>query len=467
MPPISSEMLAIAKDAGCNVFVESGTYMGVSFRRALRSQIFERCYSVEIVPELYRSVARAYPEKPSRKVFLGRSHEVFRDQVLPLCSPSDRIFFWLDGHFSGGDTGGAEFPCPLLEELEAIREHCPTESIVIAIDDTDDFGRKNANVLAWNWPTRAEIEDAARSINRDFFCLDYTGAEHRRKVHRGALVFSTHQPSSRYYRQHCEDETSITIFATPKPFRGHHSIIQCNAIRSWKLLEPRPDIILFGDEESTVSAAAMLGVGHSPGIRCSKEGTPLISAIFEQAQRMSSCRVLVYLNSDMILTSDFLPAVSQAARKFEDFLMVGQRWDVDIQAPLEFAEGWEDQLYQKLIQRGAMHPVTGIDYFAFTKHLWPHIPPFAVGRVGWDNWMIYDCLASQRPVIDASRVVTAAHQNHDFSHLADGWEERTHGIEAQRNLALARECLATGKVIGFTSHASWKFTPSGRIVPAQ
>ena len=38
----------------------------------------------------------------------------------------------------------------------------------------------------------------------------------------------------------------LTLFAVPKPFRDHTAMIQRNAITSWTLLRPHPQIILFG-----------------------------------------------------------------------------------------------------------------------------------------------------------------------------------------------------------------------------
>ena len=48
----------------------------------------------------------------------------------------------------------------------------------------------------------------------------------------------------------------LTLFSTPKPFRGHIAVIQTNAIRSWLELEPACEVILFGDEEGTAEVAA-------------------------------------------------------------------------------------------------------------------------------------------------------------------------------------------------------------------
>jgi len=195
MPAISPDILALAKDLRCNIFIESGTFMGESFRRAQASGVFERCYSVEIVQKVYEKVAAAFPATPRRKVFLGRSYEVFPAEIFPRLSAQDRPFFWLDGHFSKGETGGEDVRCSLLEEIEAIRKHCPTRALVIAIDDTDDLGRRDPDTPGLNWPTREEVEAAARRIAHGLVCLDYTGAGKGKKLARGVLIFSHRCPT--------------------------------------------------------------------------------------------------------------------------------------------------------------------------------------------------------------------------------------------------------------------------------
>lgn len=190
MPTIALQILEIARDTQCNVFIESGTGRGESFQKALESSIFERCYTVELLRSFYKGVASRYPARANRQVFLGESHKVFREQIFPLCSVEDRIFFWLDGHFSGGHTGGRALSQPLLYELGVIRRFCPSKSLVIAIDDTNDFGRSDLEYPGHNWPTRDEVETAVARINPDFVCLDYTGKGPLQKVFRGVLVFS-------------------------------------------------------------------------------------------------------------------------------------------------------------------------------------------------------------------------------------------------------------------------------------
>jgi len=58
----------------------------------------------------------------------------------------------------------------------------------------------------------------------------------------------------------------LTIFATPKAFRGHIDVIQRNAIKSWTLLSINPEIILFGDDEGTPEVAREFGLQHIPAV---------------------------------------------------------------------------------------------------------------------------------------------------------------------------------------------------------
>jgi len=48
------------------------------------------------------------------------------------------------------------------------------------------------------------------------------------------------------------------------------------------------------------------------------------------------------------------------------------------------------------------------------------MPPFAIGRAGWDNWMIFQARENDWLVVDATADLMIIHQNHDYSHLPGG-----------------------------------------------
>jgi len=228
----------------------------------------------------------------------------------------------------------------------------------------------------------------------------------------------------------------LTIFAIPKPFRGHFGVIQQNAIASWAHLDIHPEIILFGDEEGTAEVAQKFGVTHVPDVKKNEFGTPLISDIFSQAQQRSKEPLICYINADIILLNDFSRAVTEVSRLQRAFLMSGQRWDTPITDRLDFDSSTEETLRSLALRDGVQHPPTGIDYFVFPRNFIQSMPPFAVGRPSWDNWTLYHVRSSNAMLIDATQVVLAIHQNHDYSHHPQGEAGVWQGKESQQNFGL-------------------------------
>jgi len=232
----------------------------------------------------------------------------------------------------------------------------------------------------------------------------------------------------------------LTFFTTPKSFQGHFEIIQRNAIQSWLKLWPDSEVILFGNDNGTAEAAAEFGIRHVAEIACNEYGTPLLNDLFYKVQHLATHNLLCYVNADIILMSDFVRAVERVVHHKHHFLMIGARWDLDIEATLDFGSGWEEQLRVYAKRYGAPQAPAGMDYFVFSPDLWGEIPPFAIGRTFWDNWLVYQARLRRKPVVDASQVVLAVHQNHDYSHnkLGTGNKESVwDGAEAKYNLELA------------------------------
>ena len=224
----------------------------------------------------------------------------------------------------------------------------------------------------------------------------------------------------------------LTLFAIPKHFHQKIETIQRNAITSWTFLKPRPEIILFGEEKGIEQLSAELGLIHVPQIARNEYNTPLIDDLFHKARRISRNNLLCYVNADLILLDDFMEAVGRIPLK--RFMMTGQRLDLDLNEPMDFrSHDWQDRLLGVAAQRGKWHGHTGLDYFIFPRDLFQKLPPFAVGRTMWDNWLVYKARSLNVPVVDSTQMVTVIHQNHGYSQCEE-WIKK--GPEAQKNLAL-------------------------------
>lgn len=227
----------------------------------------------------------------------------------------------------------------------------------------------------------------------------------------------------------------MTIFTLPKPFKGHIDIIQRNALKSWTKLGQGCEIILFGDDEGVGEAACEFGVKHISVIEKNEYGTPLLGLAFEKAQKMAQNNTMCYVNADIMLMRDILSAIKQI--RFEKYLMIGQRWDVNINKSWEFnGNAWEKKLRAYVFEKGEIHPPSGSDYFVYRKGILDRFPPFAVGRPGWDNWVIYHARKRRIPVIDSTQMVTVVHQKHDYRHIIGGSGEDHWGPEGDNNITL-------------------------------
>jgi hypothetical protein len=258
------------------------------------------------------------------------------------------------------------------------------------------------------------------------------------------------------------DQVDLTLFTTAKPFVGHSAIIQRNALRSWSRLQPRPEILLIGDEEGYEEAAADVGALRVPGLERNEFGTPLVSEIIRRGRERGKGRVLTFLNADIILPPLFAQAVAIVERNFPRFLLVGRRVDLEVDQPVEFDDDWYESLSSRAVADGSVRGDLCIDYFAFTRDLFAAVPPFAVGRTRYDNWLIWRAAQEGAAVVDASAFVKVIHQNHGYGH-ADGLIKAWEGAEAKR----AEQLLGHWSHYHSISHARYMLTPSGEVRPVQ
>jgi len=228
----------------------------------------------------------------------------------------------------------------------------------------------------------------------------------------------------------------LTIFSAPKPFTDPHiATIQRNAIASWREL-PGVRVLLLGDEPGLKETAQSLGVMHLPEIPRAPSGAPRMDAMFRLARQASPSPFYAIVNADIILFADLLKASENAAAQAQKFVLMGQRWDADIRQPLSLQPGWQEALRHKTQSEGSLHRPAGSDYFLFPAACYEEIPPFTIGRAGWENWMIYPARQQGYAALDATADVLVIHQNHDYAHLPGGKPHYKHP-ETEENIRLA------------------------------
>lgn len=230
----------------------------------------------------------------------------------------------------------------------------------------------------------------------------------------------------------------LTVFTTPKSFKNsHHKLIQENAILSWKQISPDIEIILLSPDKEIVAVAKHLGVRAVTTVKKNKLGTPFLNSIFENAKQHSSYPLLLYTNSDIIFSPKDLRHLIKTFSSKKNFLLAGARWDLDIEKKIDFQDPlWSSKLKKLTLSKGRLHPPQGSDYFIFPKEAVKKLPPFLVGRVGWDNWFLHHAIKTGLKTIDVTPVSFVVHQNHDYKHQPGHGRNIETNPEALHNLRL-------------------------------
>lgn len=227
----------------------------------------------------------------------------------------------------------------------------------------------------------------------------------------------------------------LTLFTIPKGFTDRRvALIQRNALASWRRLAPVAEVLVLGDDPGVAEAAHEFGATHVGDSKRNEFGTPLLDWAFRVAAERGSGELLCYVNADIILLDDFVDAALRLPR--DPYLAIGRRWNCDISEPLDFRDG-DAGLRDWALRNGTLDNGRGSDYFVFRRSFDFVLPAFAVGRPGWDNWMIGRALRLRLPVIDMTASVLAIHQNHDYVHVPSAQGSDWEGPEAVRNRALA------------------------------
>jgi hypothetical protein len=234
---------------------------------------------------------------------------------------------------------------------------------------------------------------------------------------------------------------SITIFSTPKEFKGITKVDQYNAVISWKKFLPGVQILLIGDDVGTDLCALTLGVQHIKECESNKLGTPFLSSVFSQAQKNADFEILMYINADIVFTHDISSIISTLISDIpseKSFLATGQRYDTDVKFELdknEIPEKIEEQLTAPKAN-ASRHGPAGLDYFIFRRNTF-RLPAFLIGRPCWDNWLLWHCFNEKFMIIDATSVLNILHQNHDYSHSKSGGKGRVLGPEWNYNVKIS------------------------------
>ena len=164
----------------------------------------------------------------------------------------------------------------------------------------------------------------------------------------------------------------------------------------------------------------------------------------------------------MILLDDFAQAVHAlkgelASNGTSHFLLASRRKSVAVSGALGFeAPDWAARLQQEVTSKGSRDGSGGLDLLLYNRGLFSDIPPFALGRTAWDNWLVWKAEEDFAVIIDATATFIPIHQAHHSGCLPGTVQADVRASEIQRNVGLAE-----GHLLSLTDARTHILTCSG------
>lgn len=198
----------------------------------------------------------------------------------------------------------------------------------------------------------------------------------------------------------------LTLFTTCKPFVGDVGRNKYAALETWTRLEPRPEVLLLGDDHEAAEVAVDLGLVHIPIVERHVDGKPLVSSLFRLAFQHATSPLLCYLDADVLLLDNGLIKAARALQAERAFVAIGASAS---------ATGFDgEHLIRPRDFRHNERGIWGMDYFLFRRdaQTFTDLPPFPINAGGWDNWLIYSARRRGMRVINATALIHPVHLDH-------------------------------------------------------
>jgi hypothetical protein len=155
-------LIEIKKSLGDEfIAIETGTYKGHTARKL--SRFANHVITIEADCSYYLKSKRTLQSLQNVTTLYGDSLDLIA-RVIP--QNQTKCVFWLDAHYSGGDTAGSLSDCPLIRELSQILPLRQSTNSIILIDDS------RALIGDYGWPILSEVINLLNQYNFSSIIID-------------------------------------------------------------------------------------------------------------------------------------------------------------------------------------------------------------------------------------------------------------------------------------------------------
>ena len=196
-------------------------------------------------------------------------------------------------------------------------------------------------------------------------------------------------------------------------YNSEEQLVHNLTIRNWLLFHPFVIPVLFATEASLAEKCKRQGWDVRPVIETAADGVPVLKNMFLDAMSNYNTMFYAYSNGDILYTNSLLETLVSGLESFitldKPAMLVGKRTNIDHMTNTE-GSSWQNIAVTAEL-RGELFSARAEDYFITTpSYPWEDIPPLVIGRLWYDNWLVYNARKQGHLVIDATITLLAVHQ---------------------------------------------------------
>lgn len=240
----------------------------------------------------------------------------------------------------------------------------------------------------------------------------------RNSIHDLMKNCSDHDQQPAKCRSSSSSEKILTLFTT-WVYDEQKFSVNNKTLHNWKML-PNVNLVVFvSDGDTKVEEISRQAGWTVLPVTLEAAGTPVLPAMFHDVMMKYKSRYYGFANGDILFTKKLTDTLEQIACQVESgsitdekgILIVGRRINVPADKLTdESALSWW-KLEQFSNQYGKLFQSDAEDYFITdSKYPWATFLPVAVGRRGFDNYVVAYSRYVNITVIDASESIQCIHQ---------------------------------------------------------
>ena len=210
-------------------------------------------------------------------------------------------------------------------------------------------------------------------------------------------------------------ESLLTLFTT-WVYDEEKLSLNNRTLQNWRSLHGI-NVIVFSNCSKVKLISEQAGWTVLPVIR-EAAACPVLPDMFLTAQQKFRSTYYGYANGDLLFSDGLLKTLEKIFCEFDNdkqILIVGRRTNVNSSLLNDINSQLGEAVEKYAIRYGERFQPDALDYFITnTLFPWQTFLPLAVGRRGYDNWVLAYARLNNFTVIDASDSVTCLHQTLDW-----------------------------------------------------